>query len=609
MPLPDQLAKSTWTLASIVLVIAAIYFAQGVLIPIALAVLLSFLLSPVCDWLERRGLARIPSVMITAALCFSFLAMLVWTAFIQINELAPNLPEYQNNIRTKLQSANENIGSILSRMTKSAEEIGQSLPLADPDQPALGTQEHPFSVSVISPPTSPFEIVSGTLGELVRGLGLIGIVVVLVVFILIRREDIRDRFIRLLGRSRLSMTTRVLEDAAARVSRYLLMLFVINATYGLAVSVGLYFIGVPGAILWGISAASMRFIPYIGPWIAAGLPISLSMAISAGWGPPAFTIALFVVLELLSNNLMEPWLYGKNTGMSAVVILIAAIFWTWLWGFAGLLLATPMTVCLLVIGKHIPQLAFLNILLGNEDVFDSKTRIYHRLLAGDQEEAGQVVEAELKVKSVTDVFDTLLIPALALTQSALQRGETEEGRHKAILAGLEELIYESSEVLLDVGSTTAIDSRPDARILCIPARGETDAVAAMMLAQLLANDHCLVQLSTMRPGFDLLTELINKSHASVICIAAMPPAAATHARHVRKWIRARFPDIHLIVCLLHHQGELAPAVARIGADSKSFVVSTLDQAVKQVHLLTDPPVPASPTDPAPDPSFQAQGAV
>jgi predicted PurR-regulated permease PerM len=599
MPLPDQIAKSTWTLASIVLVIAAIYFAQGVLIPIALAILLSFLLSPVCDWLERRGLGRIPSVMITAVLCFSLLAVVVWTAVIQVNELAPKLPEYQNNLREKFQAANQSLAGILNRVSRSAEEISQSLPLADPDQPALGTEQHPFSVSVISQPTSPFELVSGTLSELVRGLSLIGIVAVLVVFMLIRREDLRDRFIRLLGRSRLSMTTRVLEDAADRVSRYLLMLFVINASYGVAVTVGLFFIGVPGAILWGIIATSLRFVPYIGPWIAAAMPIGLSMAISSDWGPPAFTVGLFVVLELFSNNVMEPWLYGKNTGMSAVAVLIAAIFWTWLWGIAGLLLATPMTVCLLVIGKHIPQLEFLNILLGNEDVFDSKTRIYHRLLAGDQEEAGQVVEAELKVKSVTEVFDTLLIPALAVARSALQRGEIEEGRHKTILAGLEELVYESSEVLLDVGSTTAVDSRPDARILCIPARGETDAIAAMMLAQLLANDNCLVQLSTTRPSFDLLSELINKSHASVICITAMPPAAATHARHVCKWVRARYPDIRIIVSLLDSQGDLGPAIARIGIDSRTFVVPTLDEAMKQAHLLTDPPVPEGATDPVP----------
>jgi hypothetical protein len=256
-------------------------------------------------------------------------------------------------------------------------------------------------------------------------------------------------------------------------------------------------------------------------------------------------------------------------------------------------------------------LEFLNILLGNEDVFDSKTRIYHRLLAGDQEEAGQVVEAELKVKSVTEVFDTLLLPALAVARSALQRGEIEEGRHKTILAGLEELVYESSEVLLEVGSTTAVDSRPDSRILCIPARGDTDAVAAMMLAQLLANDNCLVQLSTTRPSFDLLSELISKSHASVICITAMPPAAATHARHVCKWVRARYPDIRLIVCLLDSQGDLAPAIARIGIDSRTFVVPTLDEAMKQAHLLTGPPVPEGPSDPAtdPDPTLLVPGAV
>ena len=216
-------------------------------------------------------------------------------------------------------------------------------------------------------------------GTLLEVLGTTGIVIVLVVFFLVRREDLRDRFIHLVGKGHVTVTTQMLEDADTRVSRYLSMLFLVNVTFGISVGIGLYLIGVPNAILWGILAAALRFIPYIGPWIAAAMPIGLSMAISTGWVAPILTVGLFVVLELFSNNVLEPWLYGKNTGVSAVAVLVAAVFWTWLWGPVGLLLATPLTVCLLVVGKHVPQLSFLDILLGNEPVFEPKKRIYQRL--------------------------------------------------------------------------------------------------------------------------------------------------------------------------------------------------------------------------------------
>ena len=236
------------------------------------------------------------------------------------------------------------------------------------------------------------------------------------------------------------MTTQMLEDAATRVSRYLSMLFLINATFGIAVGIGLYLIGVPNAVLWGILAATLRFVPYIGPWIAAVAPIGLAMAISTGWLAPILTLGLFAVLELFCGNVLEPWLYGKGTGVSAVAVLVAAVFWTWLWGIVGLLLATPLTVCLLVIGKHVPQLSFLHILLGNEPVFEPKRRVYQRLLAGDQEEAAELVDDDLENRPLVEVYDTLLIPALALAETDWHRGELDEGRHKFILQSLKEMI-------------------------------------------------------------------------------------------------------------------------------------------------------------------------
>ena len=409
--------------------------------------------------------------------------------------LAPKMPEYQANIEAKLQVVNGYFSSALSKLARSAEDAGQNLPQAQQANAPRGTEEWPYSVRVLSQPVSPLQLLGQTFGTLVEVLGLASIVVILVVFFLIRREDLRDRFIRLAGKSHATVTTQMLADAATRVSRYLSMLFLINTSFGIVVGIGLYLIGVPNAILWGILATTLRFVPYIGPWIAAVPPICLAMAISAGWLAPALTLGLFAAVELFCGNIVEPWLYGKGTGVSAVAVLVAAVFWTWLWGVVGLLLATPLTVCLLVIGKHIPQLSFLHILLGNEPVFEPKTQVYHRLLAGDQEEATELVDDALEKKPLVEVYDTLLIPALALAETDWHRGDLDEGRHTFILQSLREMIQERADDEQELPAKDGVtdgDPRPPC-ILCLPARDEADEIAAMMLAQLLTSGECLVQ--------------------------------------------------------------------------------------------------------------------
>src|SRR5579863_2176380 len=431
MPAHNQAGKSVWMLASIAVVVAALYLAKGVLVPLTLAVLLSFLLSPVCDWLERHKLGRIPAVLTTVVLGFVVLGGATWTAVVQMTELAPRVPEYQKNLQAKLHAVNDNLSAALNKVTKAAEEeIGQKLPLATSTGEPGRHSEQSYAVRLIPSPTSPLQILSGTFGTILEILGSAGVVILLVVFFLIRREDLRDRFVHLTGRGQLTVTTQALEDAATRVSRYLATQFLLNVSFGVPVAVGLYFIGVPDAILWGILATILRFIPYLGTMISAVMPIGLAMAISTNWVAPLLTLALFVALELVISNVLEPWLYGKHTGVSAVAVLVTAVFWTWLWGSVGLLLATPLTVCLLVLGKYVPQLSFLNILLGNEPVFELKTRVYQRLLAGDQEEAAELVEEALAKSSLAEVYDAVLIPALALAETHWHRGEINEDRHK-----------------------------------------------------------------------------------------------------------------------------------------------------------------------------------
>jgi predicted PurR-regulated permease PerM len=605
MPPSEPFAKFSWmlTLASIAVITGALYLAKGVLVPLTLAVLLSFLLSPVCDRLERWKLGRIPSVLLTAVLASTVLGAVAWMAFVQMTNLAPQLPEYQKNIQAKLHSTNEYVSAALSKITKTIEDKSQNSSKSGPDEETPERGEHPYSVRVISSPASPLQVITGMFGTLLEVLGSTGIVVVLVIFFLVRREDLRDRFIRLVGKGQVTVTTQAIEDAAARVSRYLSMQFLLNVTFGVSVTIGLYLIGVPGAILWGILGAALRFIPYIGAWIAAAIPIGLSMALSTGWVAPILTLGLFGGLELFIGNVLEPWLYGKNTGVSPVAVLVAAVFWTWLWGAVGLLLATPLTVCLMVIGKYVPQLSFLDILLGNDEVFEPPKRIYQRLLAGDQEESTELIYGYLEHMPLLELYDNVLVPALAMTQTHWQRGEINDDRHKFIFQSLKETVEELGERQQEAQAKKDAETQKEANgdlhivpstsssslcVLCLPARDEADEIAAMMLAQLLATRGCTIEAVSVSALASEMVDLVEQQHADVVCISAMPPTASAHARYLCKRLQGRFPDAHLIVGLWNATGDLNKAKERIGCGATTHVVGKLATAQDKIHGLLEP---------------------
>jgi predicted PurR-regulated permease PerM/methylmalonyl-CoA mutase cobalamin-binding subunit len=602
----DQFVKAAWTLASIAVVVAALYLAKGILVPMTLAVLLSFLLSPVCDLLERLKLGRIPAVMVTAVVGSLVLGGALWMAVDQVTDLAPKMPEYERNLKAKLNTANVRVSALLSKFSETAQGMSENLPQLEPDHTPQGTSEWPFSVRVVSSPASPLQVFGGVFGNLLEVLGTAGMVIVVVVFFLIRRDDLRDRFIRLVGQGNLTLTTRMLEEAGTRVTHYLAMQFLINAIYGAAVGVGLYWIGVPNAVLWGILATTLRFIPYFGPWIAAAMPIGLSMAISKTWLEPGLTIGLFVVLELITNNVLEPWLYGKKTGVSAVAVLLAAVFWTWLWGIVGLLLATPLTVCLLVIGKHVPQLSFLDTLLGNEPVFEPKTRIYQRLLAGDQEEATELLDEYLEHRPLADVYDTVLIPALAMAETRWHRGDLDESRRAFILQSLKEMIQEqgerqqvarekqesepTTESEAAILRADAIDS-PKFSILCLPAHDAADELAGMMLAQVADSHDCQVETVPATTTASELIELVAQRQAAVVCISSAPPSTVAHARYLCLRLRRRFPHMTLVVGLWDAAGDLKKAKERIGDGATTHLVATLADARERIRSLIEPLLP------------------
>jgi len=366
-----------WAIALASFVMATLYVTRDFLIPLALAALLTFLLSPLVTRIER-WLGRITAVLLVAAMILAATVAVGWVLTRQLVDLAAKLPDYKENIQTKLRSFKVPTGGVFTRFSETVEELRKDLPGAENLTPTVAKAQTPAAVTPRpAPAAEPVQVEPSSLSltglvqylitPLLGPLGKAALVVLLVVFMLLRREDLRRRLIRLIGKGHISAATHAMEDAGARVSRYLLMQLVVNVSYGIPVAIGLYFIGVPNAVLWGAFAAVLRFIPYIGPWIAAVLPITLSLAVSPNWTMPLLTIGLFIVLELLSNNLMEPWLYGSSTGVTPIALIVAAVFWTWLWGPVGLVLSTPLTVCLVVIGRNVPRLSFLSVVLSDEE--------------------------------------------------------------------------------------------------------------------------------------------------------------------------------------------------------------------------------------------------
>ena len=415
-------------------VIATLYLAREVFVPITLAILLSFLLAPTVRALRRLGVGRVTAVGFTAL--FAFIALAAFAAVVvgEVSSLAQQLPEYRYNLETKIRSLPALVpgGGVFRRATEMFRELSKELSragtqgAAESTPSATGASEpppaKPIPVQVVEPESGPLQIVQSIIGPLLQPMAAGGLVIVFVIMILLEREDLRDRLLRLAGRRDLHRTTEAMNDAAQRISRYLLSQLVVNISCGLPIGIGLTLIGVPNAALWGILVVLLRFVPYLGIVIAAAFPLALAIAVAPDWMLFVWTALLFLGIELVVANLVEPLVYGGTTGLSSAALIAAATFWTWLWGPIGLLLSTPMTVCLVVLGRHVPQLQFLNVMLGNEPVLTPVETFYQRILANDPDEATEQAEEFAKNSSLIEFFDEVAIPALARAQADSDRG-------------------------------------------------------------------------------------------------------------------------------------------------------------------------------------------
>ena len=561
-----------WQLALVILtgtvvgvvVVTCLYWARTVFIPVALAVFLTFLLAPLVAALQRRGLRRLLSVIVVVMLAGTLLGGSVWLVSAQVTSLAGEVPKYTENIKDKVKSLRHlGRGTITSRLETMMQRITEewnlpagSLEGAAGDKPAIPASEKPTAVFL--QPESPTWLarLPALLTSLLETLGSLALALVLVVFMLLKREDLRNRLIRLAGHGQIAVMTKAFDDAGQRISRFLLMQLIVNATVGLSVGIGLLAIGVQYALLWGFLVVVFRYIPYIGVLIAALPPIMLSLAMFEGWVQPLLVIGLFLVIELFANNVAEPRLYGRSIGVSEVALLVAAAFWAFLWGPIGLILSSPLTVCLVVLGKHVPQLKFLDVLLGDEPPLDAHITFYQRLLARDQDEATQLVLGQAKASSPEQVYDDFLVPALNYAKRDRERDDLTESDEQFVLQATQEILEdlgERREVVTQAEEAIHAEDRGNAsapvplRVLACPARDQADRLALEMLRQLLDPAKWEVEVAAVETLTAELVAQMAEQMPALVCIGALPPGGLAHTRYLCKKLRARFPEVKIVV--------------------------------------------------------------
>ena len=538
--------------AGCVLTVAVLYWAQAVIVPVALAVLLTFMLSPPVVFLERR-IGRVPAVVIVVAVTFSALGLAGWALTSQLTTLVQELPAYRQNIRQKIRDVRlVGQGGSVETLQQTVDDIRTEIEKGE----TRGTTEQPV---VVRP-----EQVAGlwgfpAIGPLLEPLATVGLVVILVVTMLLERQDLRNRLVRLFGHGRLTVTTKAFDEAGRRVSRYLLMQSLINLVFGVGVGIGLCLIGVPYAVLWAFAAAALRFIPYVGPWVAAIAPTLVSLAVLEGWTRPFLVLGLFLGLELVTNLIVETYFFAGAAGVSQVGLLIAVAFWTWLWGPLGLLMATPLTVCLAVVGKYVPGLEFVATLISDEPPLDPGAVYYQRLLAGDEAEASDLLERYLTEGSPPEtLYDALMLPALNLAEHDRIEGRLSEEEERGVIDATRELLLEI-ETAESGASERAQQAPPETAsassfgILGYPASGEADVLALRMLGKVLEATPLRLEIMP-RPGlWSEVVEQVKTKGYRVVCIADLPPSAPSRSRYLVKRLRVALPDLKVIV------GRWAPA--------------------------------------------------
>ena len=611
-PGEGPLVVAAWSIVGAA-VVGALYIGRDLLIPIALALLLSFVLSPLVSLAKRVRIPRSIAVVALVLMAFGVIVGLGAVLAGQVAQLAGDLPKYQSTMRAKVQSVGEMMGggATLDRAADLLQDLGEELDrpkssgqtFPTDGRPGSGKPQDPVPVQVRQPPPTAVENMRAVIEPLIHPLATTGVMIIFVIFILLQREDIRNRFMRLAGSQDIQRTTAALDDAARRLSRLLLTQLALNSAFGLVIGFGLAAIGVPSAALWGIMAAVLRFVPYIGAIIGALLPMALAAAVDPGWSSFLLTAAFFAVTEFTLAHLIEPMAFGRSTGLSPVAVVVSATFWTALWGPIGLVLSTPLTICLVVLGRHVPSLSFLDTLLGDRPALSPPEIFYQRMLARDPIEASEKAREVLQERSLSAYYEEVALPGLLLAQRDAERGALQAERLEALRSSVSELIEDldsfddtdpkEGEETLDPEAIDAIEHvesdasaadltpgpqsapRPDPafRVRCVGARTPVEGAAAEIMAQLLGKHGLAPQLED--DDFLLTSGVVEMEAAgpSIVCVAFLD-AEEAHVRLVVRRVRRRLPSAYVVAaCWTSEERELPADDIRQAARADAVALS------------------------------------
>jgi predicted PurR-regulated permease PerM len=600
------------------LIVTALYFGRDVFVPIALAVLLSFVLAPVVRRLEGWRVPRSGAVIGVAALAFLAIFAVGGVIAAQVAQLASELPRYEANMRSKIQSFRGTAAttSTLERAADVLQDLGKELnkpkdkPVGTaPPSTAPGSDAKPIPVEVRQPPPTALESIAALISPLLHPLTTTGIVIIFVIFTLMQREELRNRLIKLAGTHDLQKTTGALDDAARRLSRFFLAQLALNTGIGLLVGVALWLIGIPSAVLWGILAGILRFVPYIGTFISAIFPLALAVAIDPGWTTLLWTASVFFILEPIAGHLFEPLLYGKSTGLSPLAVVLSATFWTTLWGPIGLVLSTPLTVCLVVLGRHVDSLNFIDVMFGNRPALSPPEVFYQRMLADDPAEVIDKAEEYLDVKSLISYYDDVALKGLKLAQTDLDRGLLSASNVAKIRNAVTELVdeFENHEDRQPepknadkTNETDAADDTHDAPILlpelpvltrdqlaphfrsehpvlCIGGRTALDGTVAMIFAQILSKHGIVARAEDADVLSTASTARLDTTGVALACVSFLDSRSPAHIRYTIRRLRRRLPDVPIVVGCWMSDVDASEMAESVKADA---VVTSLHEGLE-----------------------------
>ena len=595
--LSDGTLRPLLYVAAAALLLTILSSAQAVIVPLVLAAMMGFILTPPVAFLERAGIRRALSVALVVLVALGVLGGFGYTLSRQFNDFATHLPQYTAPIESKLATLRATRKGAIGQIQDTVGKVSHELNTQETANPAAA-RDDVQPVLVVPGDT---EHLRSMLEPFIRPIATAVIVLILTIFVLAQREDLRNRLIRLAGRGRITVTTRTLDEAGQRISRFLFTQAVINAIFGVVVALGLLFIGVPYALLWGMSAGCLRFVPYLGTILGMSMPAALAFVGSDGWTPTIETLALFSVAGAFTTYAAEPLLIGARTGTSSIALLVSAMFWTWLWGPVGLLLSAPITMCLVAIGKHVPEMEFLTVLLGDTPPLGAEIVFYQRLLADDKDEAREIFDQELSKAAREIVFDRVVVPTLLRADRHRLRGEILPARRQFVLDSILEALRDGAESRQQNRLSAREGSVPPPRLLGIPSRTDSDALALEMLTQLLDETLALTQLPTGMLASDVL-RAISETAPDVVCIAALPPGGLRHARYLCKQVHNRFPRVPIWVLRVGIRSNPLELTRQLMSDGAHQVVTSFaDAAIQVAQLIRDTAQPpaqlASSADP------------